>query len=124
MRRWFGRDSRDAQARAVAMAEEMPAPGLMIIKAPMGEGKTEAALVAAKVLPRRFGADGVFVGMPTQATSKPITAFPRMPPRARPCPKIPRHGAIRIPACRPVPRRAPASAHALSTPGRTANARM
>lgn len=68
----FGRVARPAQTDVVALAETVLAPCLLIVEAPMGEGKTEAALAAVEVLARRFGADGVFVGMPTQATSDPM----------------------------------------------------
>lgn len=38
------------------------------MQTPREEGKTKAALLAVEVLAARFGMDGVFVGMPTQAT--------------------------------------------------------
>ena len=68
----FGEAPRPSQTMVMDVAARMEAPGLMVVEAPMGEGKTKAALVAAEVLAARWGMDGVFVGMPTQATSDPM----------------------------------------------------
>lgn len=72
----LGATPRPVQEVSAQRAVTMPTPGLMIVEAPMGEGKTEAAFLAAETLAARSGANGCFVALPTQATSNAM--FDRM----------------------------------------------
>lgn len=65
----FGFTPREFQAIVYETVESIKKPGIMILEAPMGLGKTEAALAAAEVLMAKTGSSGIFFGLPTQATS-------------------------------------------------------
>ncbi len=56
------------QSAVIQLASKQSSPYLMIIEAPMGRGKTEAAFYAADLAMCRDWARGMYVAMPTQAT--------------------------------------------------------
>ena len=59
---------RPLQSAVEELLRGIAEPPLVLIEAPMGEGKTEAAFLAFLRLQRRFGLRGFYVGLPTQAT--------------------------------------------------------
>ncbi len=75
--RRFGFPPNPLQEQMIVTARSTDAPGLFIVEAPMGVGKTEAAFVAIEVLARAHGLGGTFIGLPSQATSNQMFARAR-----------------------------------------------
>ncbi|MBK5290354.1 MAG: CRISPR-associated helicase Cas3' [Acidobacteriia bacterium] len=67
-----GKQPRESQARIEILAGELSEPAAILIEAPMGEGKTEAALLLADRLAAAAGQRGFYFGLPTQATSNQL----------------------------------------------------
>ncbi len=72
----FGFPPNELQVEVLNIAGDVAAPGIFIIEAQMGVGKTEAALAAAEIYAITCGSGGLFFGLPTQATANGI--FPRI----------------------------------------------
>ncbi|MFA5625489.1 MAG: CRISPR-associated helicase Cas3' [Bradymonadales bacterium] len=64
------------QSLVAELAKESDEPSILVLEAPMGIGKTEAALVAAEIFAQKHGKSGLYFALPTQATANGI--FPRM----------------------------------------------
>lgn len=64
----FGFVPRPLQQAVSDVLADMRQPFILLVEAPMGEGKTEAAFFAHLDLQRRFGHRGLYVALPTKAT--------------------------------------------------------
>ncbi|MEP7347077.1 MAG: CRISPR-associated endonuclease Cas3'', partial [Gemmatimonadaceae bacterium] len=64
----FGRPPRPLQKAVADAIDDLNRPAVLLIEAPMGEGKTEAAFLAHLELQRRFGHRGMYIALPTKAT--------------------------------------------------------
>lgn len=64
----FGFAPRPLQQAVVDALDSIDQPAILLVGAPMGEGKTEAALYAHLELQRRLGHRGLYVALPTKAT--------------------------------------------------------
>lgn len=65
----FGFRPNALQKAATSLGNELPRDSVVILEAPMGEGKTEAALALARGLAARHHLGGLYVGLPTRATA-------------------------------------------------------
>lgn len=64
----FGFTPRPLQQATAAALADLTQPAILLVEAPMGEGKTEAAFYAHLELQRRFGHRGLYIALPTKAT--------------------------------------------------------
>lgn len=65
----FKFEPKNVQSVLSRVVSEISEPGIVILEAPMGLGKTEASLVVAEQLASKTGRSSLFFGLPTQATS-------------------------------------------------------
>ena len=65
----FGFDANAVQQAIAQIAGEAERPGLFILEAAMGVGKTEAALAAGEILANRLSESGLAFLLPSQATA-------------------------------------------------------
>ncbi|MFT4104375.1 MAG: CRISPR-associated helicase Cas3' [Lacrimispora sp.] len=63
---------REIQRAFSEVLDEVENPGIIIFEAPMGLGKTEAALLGVEQMAEKKKCSGMFFGLPTQATSDGI----------------------------------------------------
>ena len=66
--RAFGFPPRPLQQAVSDALATLSGPAILLVEAPMGEGKTEASFYAYLELQRRFGHRGLYVALPTKAT--------------------------------------------------------
>lgn len=64
----FGFEPRDLQTVTANLLQTQTEPTLLLIEAPMGEGKTEAAFYGHLLLQHNVGHRGFYIALPTQAT--------------------------------------------------------
>lgn len=67
----FGFEANTVQSAMIEAIQSCEQPGIFILEAPMGIGKTEAALLGAELLAQGH-AGGLFFGLPTQATANGV----------------------------------------------------
>ena len=68
----FGFNPNVIQEKLFDIISNIEKPGIVVIEAPMGIGKTEMALVSVEQLANKCNKSGMFFGLPTQATSNGI----------------------------------------------------
>lgn len=65
----FKSEPRPVQRAVEVLAKDQDRPSILVVEAPTGEGKTKAALQWATTLIRHQRLTGLYIGMPTKATS-------------------------------------------------------
>lgn len=68
----FGRPPRSLQRAVEGLVAERDEPGVLLIEAPTGEGKTHAGFQAAATLARRLDLPGMYFALPTKATAAQV----------------------------------------------------